>query len=220
MKTFSGETYYSPKISAEQTKQDTASVQYRLLSPCLATILNCRNTQVSTDLALRRQKLGKSEATLKWTPTNTRIQEFQARQGNVSRNVSSGEERGETNVFAGYKFNDKESAITDAETAKLLNKEVVVESAPLEGDFIFPIFLRLIKDGIDYKMILTLKEINNFVAYQHFKMDPLKCVTSLITQECYPPHKGCLLYRTSSSRAPKIFNIYMEGQIVSIYLPT
>ena len=139
---------------------------------------------------------------------------------NVSRNVPSGEERGETDVFAGYKFNDKESAIIDAETAKLLNKEVVVESSPLEGDFIFPIFLRLKKDGIDYKMILNLKELNKFVTDQHFKTDSLKCVTSLITQECYPPHKGCLLYRTSSSRAPKIFNIYMEEQIVSIYLPT
>lgn len=80
------------------------------------------------------------------------------------------------------KFNDKESAIIGAEIAKLLDKEVVVESAPSEGDFISPVFLRLKKNGIDYRMILNLKELNKFVAYQHFKMDSLKCVTSLMTQ--------------------------------------
>ena len=47
------------------------------------------------------------------------------------------------------------------------------------------IFLKLKKHGIDYRMILNLKELNKFVAYQHFKMDSLKCVTSLMTQGCY-----------------------------------
>ena len=83
------------------------------------------------------------------------------------------------------KFNDKESAIIGAEIAKLLDKEVVVESAPSERDFISPVFLRLKKNGIDHRMILNLKELNKFVAYQHFKMDSLKCVTSLMTQGCY-----------------------------------
>ena len=83
------------------------------------------------------------------------------------------------------KFNVKESAIIGAEIAKLLDKGVVVESAPSEGDSISPIFLRLKKNGIDYRMILNLKELNKFVAYQHVKMGSLKCVTSLITQGCY-----------------------------------
>ena len=83
------------------------------------------------------------------------------------------------------KFNDKESAIIGAEIAKLLDKGVVVESAPSERDSISPIFLKLKKHGIDYRMILNLKELNKFVAYQHFKMDSLKCVTSLMTQGCY-----------------------------------
>ena len=37
------------------------------------------------------------------------------------------------------KFNDKESAIIGAEIAKLLDKGVVVESAPSEGDSISPV---------------------------------------------------------------------------------
>ena len=60
-----------------------------------------------------------------------------------------------------------------------------MESAPSEGDSIFPGFLRLKKNGIDYRMILNLKELNKFVVYQHFKMDSLKCATSLMTQGCY-----------------------------------
>ena len=51
------------------------------------------------------------------------------------------------------KFNDKESAIIGAEIAKLLDKGVVVESAPSERDSISPIFLKLKKHGIDYRMI-------------------------------------------------------------------
>ena len=38
------------------------------------------------------------------------------------------------------KFNDRESAIIGAESAKLLDKGVVVESAPSEGDSISPVF--------------------------------------------------------------------------------
>ena len=56
----------------------------------------------------------------------------------------------------------------------------------LQGEILSPLFfLRLKKNGIDYRMILNLKELNKFVAYQHFKMDSLKCVTSLMTQRCY-----------------------------------
>ena len=74
--------------------------------------------------------------------------------------------------YGGYrsiKFNDKESAILDAEIAKLLKKGVIVESVHSEGEFISPIFLRLKKNGIDYRMILNLKERNKFMVYQHFK---------------------------------------------------
>ena len=56
----------------------------------------------------------------------------------------------------GYKtinFNDSESAIIDAEIKKLLKKGVIVESAHSEGEFVSTIFLRLKKNGIDYRMI-------------------------------------------------------------------
>ena len=82
-------------------------------------------------------------------------------------------------------FNDAESAIIDSEIVKLLNKGVIVESTNSQREFVSSIFLRLKKNGVDYRMILNLKELNTFIVYRHFKMDSLKTVTDLITQGCY-----------------------------------
>ena len=82
-------------------------------------------------------------------------------------------------------FNDAESAIIDYEIVKLLNKGVIVESTHSQGEFVSSIFLRLKKNGVDYRMILNLKELNKFILYRHFKMDSLKTVTDLMTQGCY-----------------------------------
>lgn len=83
------------------------------------------------------------------------------------------------------KFNDTESAIIDSEIVKLLNKGVIVESPHSQGEFVSSIFLRLKKNGVDYRMILNLKELNKFIVYRHFKMDSLKTVTDLMTQGCF-----------------------------------
>lgn len=82
-------------------------------------------------------------------------------------------------------FNQVESKILDLEIQKLLDKGVVIESTHTEGEFISPIFLRLKKNGVDYRLILNLKELNKFVVYKHFKMDSLKSVTDLMTQGCF-----------------------------------
>ena len=82
-------------------------------------------------------------------------------------------------------FNHVESEIIDSEVTKLLHKGVIVESKHSQDEFISPIFLRLKKNGVDYRMILNLKELNKFVVYRHFKMDSLKSVTDLMTQGCF-----------------------------------
>lgn len=60
-----------------------------------------------------------------------------------------------------------------------------MESTHSQGEFVLSIFLRLKKNGVDYKMILNLKELNKFIVYRHFKMDSLKTVTDLMTQGCF-----------------------------------
>ena len=59
------------------------------------------------------------------------------------------------------------------------------EEAEIGPEFISLIFLRLKKNGVDYRMILNLKELNKFVVYRHFKTDSLKSVTDLMTQGCF-----------------------------------
>ena len=83
------------------------------------------------------------------------------------------------------KFNATESAIVDSEIVKLLNKGVIVESPHSQGEFVSSIFLRLKKNGVEYRMILKLKELNKFIVYRHFKMDSRKTVTDLMTQGCF-----------------------------------
>ena len=82
-------------------------------------------------------------------------------------------------------FNDAEAAIIDSEIVQLLNKGVIVESPHSQGEFVSSIFVRLKKNGVDYRMILNLKELNKFIVYRHFKMDSLKTVTDLMSQGCY-----------------------------------
>ena len=110
----------------------------------------------------------------------------------------------------------------DSEIVRLLNKGVIVESTHSQGEFVSSIFLRLKKNGVDYRMILNLKELNKFIVYRHFKMDSLKKVTDLMTQGCYmtsvdikdayytapiaTEHQKCLKFR------------WRDRQIVSIYL--
>ncbi|PFX19912.1 Pro-Pol polyprotein [Stylophora pistillata] len=62
---------------------------------------------------------------------------------------------------------------------------VFVESPHSQGEIVSSIFLRLKKNGVDYRMILNLKELNQFIVYWHFKMDSLKTVTELMTQGCF-----------------------------------
>ena len=82
-------------------------------------------------------------------------------------------------------FNDGEAAIIEPEIVQLLDKGVIVESPRSQGEFVSSIFLRLKKNGVDYRMILNLKELNKFIVYRPFKMDSLKTVTDLMTQGCY-----------------------------------
>ncbi|XP_068671158.1 uncharacterized protein [Montipora foliosa] len=62
---------------------------------------------------------------------------------------------------------------------------VIVESPHSQGEFVSSIFVRLKKNGVDYRMILKLKELNKFIVYRHFKMDSLKTVIDLMSQGCY-----------------------------------
>ena len=81
-------------------------------------------------------------------------------------------------------FSAEENAIISKEVANLLKKAVVVETSHEPGEFISSVFVRPKKDG-SHRMILNLKNLNKHVQYNHFKMDTLQSVISLMTPNCY-----------------------------------
>ena len=84
-----------------------------------------------------------------------------------------------TNSIKQCVFAPKEIEVIDVEIQKLLNKDVICKSARCTGDFLSSIFTRPKKDGTR-RMILNLSELNEFVVYQHFKMESLYDVQNII----------------------------------------
>ena len=81
-------------------------------------------------------------------------------------------------------FSAAENDIISKEVANLLQKAVIVETSHEPGEFISSIFVRPKKDG-SHRMILNLKNLNKHVQYNHFKMDTLQSVISLMTPNCF-----------------------------------
>ena len=67
-------------------------------------------------------------------------------------------------------FSPSEREIITEEITKLLDKGVIEQIDRVRRDFISTIFVRPKKDGT-FRMILNLKQLNEFVSYYHFKMD-------------------------------------------------
>lgn len=78
-------------------------------------------------------------------------------------------------------FNDKELIIIDAEIEKLLRQNVIKMVDYNKDQFLSPIFLRLKKNG-EYRLILNLKKLNEFIPYRHFKMDTFENALTLIAR--------------------------------------
>ena len=76
-------------------------------------------------------------------------------------------------------FTKLECTAVEQEIQTLLQKQVISECQREPGDFLSPIFTREKKDG-SLRMILNLKELNNSVYYNHFKMESLDNVLNII----------------------------------------
>ena len=70
-------------------------------------------------------------------------------------------------------FSEAEKQAADEQIQTLLNKHAIVECFHIgPDDFVSNVFLRPKKGG-SYCMILNLKKFNDFVQYEHFKMETL-----------------------------------------------
>ena len=72
-----------------------------------------------------------------------------------------------------------ETELITQEVKKLLSKVVIVECSKETGHFVSTVFTRRKKDGT-FRTILNLKYLNEFVQYQHFKMESFLDVFKVI----------------------------------------
>ena len=69
------------------------------------------------------------------------------------------------------------------EINKLVGKGVIEYTEHEEREFISPIFFRSKSDGTS-RLILNLKTLNEFLEYNHFKMETMHSVADLIQPNC------------------------------------
>ena len=82
------------------------------------------------------------------------------------------------------KLHGSEAEFVNTEIDKLLVKGVIIHSESEPGEFLSTIFLTPKKDG-SFRLILNLKELNEYVQYHHFKMDTVNTSFTLLFRNCY-----------------------------------
>ncbi len=81
-------------------------------------------------------------------------------------------------------LNAEESAAVSAEIQTLLYKGVVVHTTRTGRDHFSTVFTRPKASG-GYRMILNLSKLNDYVEYQHFKMDSAQTAINLMKPYCW-----------------------------------
>lgn len=76
-------------------------------------------------------------------------------------------------------FNEQVTEVIDNEMEKLLKQDVIKEVKDKTHIFVTTIFIRSKKDG-EFRMILNLKKLNQYIPYKHFKMDTFESALFLI----------------------------------------
>ena len=66
----------------------------------------------------------------------------------------------------------------------MLHKRIIRETSHESTEFVSPIFIVTKPDG-GSRLILNLKVLNEFVKYEHFKMDGINTIINMITRNCF-----------------------------------
>ena len=62
--------------------------------------------------------------------------------------------------------------------------DIIMEITHESTELFYPIFIVKRPDG-GTRLILNLKELNQFVKYEHFKRDGIKTVINMVTRNCF-----------------------------------
>ena len=66
----------------------------------------------------------------------------------------------------------------------MLHKQIKRETTHESTEFVSPVFIVKRADGAT-RLILNLKELNEFVKYELFKMDGIKTIINMVTRNCF-----------------------------------
>lgn len=83
-----------------------------------------------------------------------------------------------------FSLTQEEREFVSAEINRLLNKGVLRQVAPVEGQWLSNIFLRPKSNG-KFRMILDLTMLNKLIEYRHFKMFNLNTALDLLSMNCW-----------------------------------
>ena len=106
------------------------------------------------------------------------------------------------NIKPSNSMYDTEKDTINSETEKLLQKRIIVPPFYSKGDFVSRIFTRPKADG-SYRVILNLKNLNEFVTFQHCKLRVFKgCVRHDYSMglDGFCGFKRCLLQHRNPQR--------------------
>ena len=78
------------------------------------------------------------------------------------------------------KFTERETALIESEIKKLISKGAVTEVSPCDDEFISTVFLVPKKTG-DFRPVINLKPLNQFVEKTHFKMENIRMALNCIS---------------------------------------
>ena len=118
------------------------------------------------------------------------------------------------------KFSQTEHQVVKHEIDKLLAKCVIKKSKHEDGEIISPIFPREKTDG-SFRLILNLKQINEFIENVHFKMETLSTILKLVRPNCYMTSvdiKDAYYSVPTAVEDQKYLKFMFEGQTVSVPL--
>ena len=88
------------------------------------------------------------------------------------------------NIKPSCSMSDTEKDTINCEIEKLLQKRIIVPTSYNKGDFVSSVFTMPKSDG-SYRVILNLKNLNEFVTFQHCKLESLKDVLDMITPRAW-----------------------------------
>ena len=81
-------------------------------------------------------------------------------------------------------FSQEQTKAVDTEVQVLLSKGVVVPYSHSSDEYVSPIFVVPKKDN-ESRMILNVKNLNQFVQHHRFKMETLRYALTLVSQNCF-----------------------------------